>query len=86
MDISDRLNRVGADLVSLSEKIEIMNDNPSVLISLRVPKALLDQLDARVRERAYKEGHRVTRNGTLVALIQSAVQEQEQEQEQTDDG
>jgi metal-responsive CopG/Arc/MetJ family transcriptional regulator len=56
-----------------------MNDNPSVIIiSLRVPKALLDQFDALVRERAYKQGQRITRNRTLVELIQSAVQKQSQ--------
>lgn len=53
-----------------------MSDDKTTLISLRVPKVLLEQFDALVRERAYREGQRVTRNATLVELIESAVQKQ----------
>ncbi|CDH45683.1 ribbon-helix-helix domain-containing protein [Candidatus Contendibacter odensensis] len=48
---------------------------PSTLITLRISKALINQLDAWVRERAYKTGQRVTRNGAIVELIQTALQE-----------
>ena len=48
---------------------------PSTLITLRISKALMNQLDAWVRERAYKTGQRVTRNGAIVELIQTALHE-----------
>ena len=56
---------------------DVMGDKETTLISLRVPTTLLEQFDALVRERAYREGQRVTRNGTLVELIELAVQDHE---------
>ncbi|MBK8536481.1 MAG: hypothetical protein IPL59_15965 [Candidatus Competibacteraceae bacterium] len=45
------------------------------MITLRISKALMNQFDAWVRERAYKTGQRVTRNGAIVELIQTALHE-----------
>jgi metal-responsive CopG/Arc/MetJ family transcriptional regulator len=51
----------------------------TVLVSIRVPQSLLDRFDAVIRERAYREGKRVTRNSAIVELIGSVVQEQQQD-------
>jgi metal-responsive CopG/Arc/MetJ family transcriptional regulator len=51
--------------------------NKTTLISVRVPQRLLERFDALVRERAYRQGQRVTRNSAIVELLESAVQDQE---------
>lgn len=48
--------------------------NDSILISVRIPKKLLKELDTMTRERAYIEQKRVTRNNLIVHLIETAVQ------------
>mgnify|MGYP003379138147 CR=1 FL=1 len=52
-----------------------MSDDKTVLVTFRVAKPLLDSFDAVIRERAYREGKRVTRNSVIVELIKSVAQE-----------
>ncbi len=51
----------------------------TVLVSIRVPQSRLDRFDAVIRERAYREGKRVTHNSAVVELIKSLAQEQQQD-------
>lgn len=48
-------------------------EEKTVLVTIRVPKPLLEQFDALVRKRAYKEKTRITRNSAMVELISGAV-------------
>lgn len=62
--------------------IEVQNNPDSdktVLVSIRVPQSLLYSFDAVIRERAYREGKRVTRNSAIVELIETAIQEQQRD-------
>jgi hypothetical protein len=68
-----RLNPNVLDRLTRRDIEDAMSDRETTLISLRVPTTLLERFDAMVRERAYREGQRVTRNGTLVTLMQAAV-------------
>lgn len=49
----------------------------TVLVSIRLAQSLLDRFDAVIRERAYREGKRVTRNSAIVELIKSVAQQQD---------
>jgi hypothetical protein len=68
------LNRLTDDGIE-----DVMGDKETTLISLRVPTTLLERFDAMVRERAYREGQRITRNGSLVELMELAVADQERQ-------
>ena len=48
-------------------------EEKTVLVTIRVPRPLLEQFDELVRERAYKEKTRITRNSAMVELIAASI-------------
>lgn len=61
---------------------EDATEEKTVLVTIRVPKLLLGQFDALVREQAYKKKTRITRNSAMVELIAGAVADNAKEPDQ----
>ena len=67
--VLDRLTIGDIEMVLNEEAPE----EKTVLVTIRVPRPLLEQFDELVRERAYKEKTRITRNSAMVELIAASV-------------
>ena len=50
----------------------IYEDGESKVVGIRFPIELLNWIDAFSREKAFKEGKRVTRNNVVIELIEAA--------------
>lgn len=74
--VLDRLTIGDIEMVFNEETPE----EKTVLVTIRVPRPLLEAFDEQVRERAYKEKARVTRNSAVVELIAEAVRTKEPDQ------
>ncbi len=68
-----RCNPNALDRLTIKDIEMACSDEKTVLITIRVPKQLLAQLDELVRRQAYKEKTRITRNSAVVKLIAGAV-------------
>ena len=67
--VLDRLTIGDIEMVLNEEAPE----EKTVLVTIRVPRPLLEQFDELVRERAYKEKTRITRNSAMVELIAASI-------------
>ena len=47
------------------------NDSEAKTVGIRFPVELLDWIDAHSREKAFKEGKRVTRNNVVIDMLES---------------
>ena len=59
-------------LPSYEETKMIYEDGESKAVGIRFPIELLNWIDAFSREKAFKEGKRVTRNNVVIELIEAA--------------
>ena len=57
-------------------------EEKTVLVTIRVPRPLLEQFDELVREQAYRKKTRITRNSAMVELIAGAVASTDKEPDQ----
>lgn len=57
-------------------------EEKTALVTIRVPKPLLERFDEAVREQAYKKKTRITRNSAMVELIAGAVADNAKEPDQ----
>lgn len=57
-------------------------EEKTVLVTIRVPRPLLEQFDELVREQAYRKKTRITRNSAMVELIAGAVADTAKEPDQ----
>lgn len=61
---------------------EVTPEEKTVLVTIRVPRPLLEQFDELVREQAYRKKTRITRNSVMVELIAGAVADTAKETDQ----
>ena len=67
--VLDRLTIGDIEMVFNEEAAE----DKTVLVTIRVPRPLLEAFDESVREQAYLQKKRITRNSSIVDLIAGAV-------------
>jgi len=68
-----RCNPRALDRLTKEDIAMAYEDEKTVLVTIRVPRALLEQFDALVRERAYRKEARITRNSALTDLIRAEI-------------
>jgi hypothetical protein len=81
--ISDNPDRAERDFAALDGDLEMIPNNEAGLLSVRLPKALINRIDDAAREVAYREKRKVTRSTLVAEWLEASIQRYEQENRRT---
>jgi len=68
---------------ALDGDLEMLPNKEAGLLSVRLPKALINRIDDAAREVAYREKRKVTRSTLVVEWLEASVKEYEKHREPT---
>ena len=88
IDQLDQLISVNPDIAertfaALDGDLEMLPNKEAGLLSVRLPKALINRIDDAAREVAYREKRKVTRSTLVVEWLEASVKEYEKHREPT---